>query len=457
MGFTREESSCAEGLSARQIEAEIAALAARIDAATHRMLVLIRRFDESGEWGRQGHRSCAAWLSWRTGLGPGAAREHVRVAKALAELPKVDAALARGDISFSKVRAITRVATPEREETLLRLARFSTAQQLERICRGVRQVERSTEDDGTPKKPSGPERFVVQRCMPDGTVEVVARLQPDEARAVVEAIDRVRKARAEEQAPVSEAVPQVEGASAETPPPSKPAPRKAWPDRADALVELAGRVLAGDLDAKGDGAPRPGGERAEVTVAFTRDALGTGYAAKLEDGTHVSAETFRRIACDAALVPHLEDEAGRTLDVGRKTRSIPPSIRRALRQRQPTCAFPGCGHTRFLDAHHLTHWIDGGETKISNLVHLCRLHHRLIHEDGFTLTLDDQGRPLFRTPAGRPILPTPPRPRFRGNATDDKLDDIGRRAHIPIDPWVRYPEWQGDRPDYNWCVASVVR
>jgi hypothetical protein len=438
-----------EGMDVQQLEAEIAALSARIDAAMHRKLVLIRRYDESREWALHGHRSCAAWLSRRTGLAPGAARERVRVAKALAQLPKTAAALARGDLSFSKVRAITRVGTPEREARLLDMARFATAHQLERICRGIQQGDRESEARQAGER-EAPDRYVVCRPMDDGTVQVIAQLLPDEAEAVRQALHRVREARTPEQRTVEEG-----------PPPGGPdvpagTPRRApraMPSMADALVEVASRVLAGDLDAR-EGPPRSAGDRVDIAVVLARDVLGEGHAAQLEDGTRVPAETFRRLACDAGLVPHLEDAAGQTLDVGRRTRRIPPALRRALRTRQPTCAFPGCDHRRFLDAHHIEHWMDGGATKLDNLIHLCSAHHRLVHEDGFTLEMGADSRPLFRTPKGRPIQLVPSVPRSRGNAPPEMLDDYGTRADIPIHPEVRFPEWQGDRPDYTLCLQG---
>ena len=123
---------------------EIARTAARLDAATHRLLACIRAFDESGEWARQGALSCAHWLTWRIGLDPGTAREKVRVARALGALPRIDDALRRGQLSYAKVRALTRVATPENEERLLEMALASTGAQLERLCRKVRRVARPT-------------------------------------------------------------------------------------------------------------------------------------------------------------------------------------------------------------------------------------------------------------------------------------------------------------------------
>src|SRR2546426_6533106 len=120
---------------------EIAELSAHLDAATAHLLDLIRDFDARGGWGN-GFRSCAAWLTWRIGLDPGAARERVRVARALGMLPRLAQALARGELSYAKVRALTRVATPETEERLLAVGRAGTAEHVERIVRGWRRVDR---------------------------------------------------------------------------------------------------------------------------------------------------------------------------------------------------------------------------------------------------------------------------------------------------------------------------
>src|SRR6185295_11513836 len=122
---------------------EIAEVAAHLNAGTHRLITLIRTFDERGGWAEQGALSCANWLSWRIGLDPGAAREKVRVARALGTLPAIDDALRRGALSYSQVRAMTRVATPENEEKLLDIARCAPAGQLEKLCRRFRAVQRA--------------------------------------------------------------------------------------------------------------------------------------------------------------------------------------------------------------------------------------------------------------------------------------------------------------------------
>jgi hypothetical protein len=127
----------------------------------------------------------------------------------------------------------------------------------------------------------------------------------------------------------------------------------------------------------------------------------------LEDGPHVTAETSRRIACDCSIVGIVEDEAGEPLSVGRKTRSIPPALRRALRSRDKGCRFPGCTHTYFIDGHHIKHWADGGETSMANLVQLCRHHHRLVHEGGFGCERNADGQIAFRDLRGDDLPASP--------------------------------------------------
>jgi len=127
-----------------QLGDRIAELSAHLDAATARLLDLIREFDAREGWSN-GFRSCAHWLSWRVGLDLGAARERVRVARALATLPRIAASLARAEISYAKARAITRVATPATEERLLTVAQTGTAEHVERIVRGWRHVDRVAE------------------------------------------------------------------------------------------------------------------------------------------------------------------------------------------------------------------------------------------------------------------------------------------------------------------------
>jgi hypothetical protein len=167
-------------LELEQLGDRIAELCAHLDAATARLLDLIRDFDARGGWGN-GFRSCAAWLTWRIGLDPGAARERVRVARALGTLPRLAEALARGELSYSKVRALTRVATPDTEERLLKVGKAGTAEHVERIVRGWRYVDRKAEMQETAARHACRSLYVYQD--EDGSVVVRGRLEPDVARS----------------------------------------------------------------------------------------------------------------------------------------------------------------------------------------------------------------------------------------------------------------------------------
>ncbi len=179
---------------------------------------------------------------------------------------------------------------------------------------------------------------------------------------------------------------------------------------------------------------------------------GSGAEASLESGK-VSAETSRRLACDCAIVPWQESEDGETLNVGRKTRSIPPSIRRALQKRDQGCRFPGCAATRHVDAHHVRHWADGGETRLDNLVTLCRHHHRAVHEDGFGVRMNANGRPEFSDPHGRKI-PETPQTHYRGNVF--ALMNINRRLGLGVSAETCVPEWHGESLDVDIAIAKLV-
>jgi len=170
---------------------EIAELSAHPDAATARLLDLIREFDARSGW-NTGFRSCAHWLSWRVGLDRGAARERVRVARALATLPRLAQALARGELSYAKVRALTRVATPETEERLLAIGQAGTADHVERIVRGWRCVDRQAETKETTRRHRSRALHVYQE--EDGMVVVRGRLEPEVGAVLVQAFTAAREA-----------------------------------------------------------------------------------------------------------------------------------------------------------------------------------------------------------------------------------------------------------------------
>jgi hypothetical protein len=417
-----------------QLGDELAALAAHLDAATGRFLALLREFDARGGWG-SGFRSCAEWLSWRVGLAPGAAREHVRVARALGRLPRLTEALARGEVSYSKVRAITRVATPETEARLLAVARAGTAGHVERLVRGWRRVDAQGE---VPDAVARHERRWLQ-VYPDedGMLVVRGRLAPEAGAVLVRALEAAR-----------EALYARRRAAAATP--AEADPPTYGQQQADALALVAETALAQGLD------PAPGQERYQVVVhvdaAVLADPSQPGQAA-LEDGVSVPAETSRRLACEATRVVMRHGGDGSVLDVGRRTRAIPPALRRALEARDRGCRFPGCG-VRHAQGHHLRHWANGGPTRLDNLAMLCRRHHRAVHEEGYRVVRAADGALRFSTPAGRPIPEAPAPPAVPADPAA-ALVAAHRARGLAIHAWTAGAEWPGERLDLGWAIGVL--
>ena len=539
----------------------IAELAAHIQAATWELLVLIRQFDDGGGW--EGFASCAAWLSWRIGLAPGAAREHVRVARALAELPKLSDAMQRGAVSYSKLRAVTRVATPETEQALLDVALAGTAAHVEQVVRTWRRVDRAAEQ--TEEQQRHESRALDTWVDDHGMVVVRGRLTPEVGAVVRRALE----------AALDAAAPNADGPAAG----GDGQPRSAAADgavgdaaeamaptiaqrRADALGMVAECALAGGLD-KGTA-----GDRYQVVVHVDADTLveggradeigsdksgasdssadesadaadGRGVAADAAEvegrgtaapdvpagtspqraaaasaaadetsrapaggangpapstarpapaaagpvqpaarpaahgqaacpgpgggqsvldeagGIHVSAETARRLACDAATVTMHHGPAGEVLDVGRRTRTISPALRRALAARDGHCRFPGCRAHR-TDAHHVEHWAHGGATALDNLVLLCRRHHRAVHEGGFRVVLGAGGDVRFVRPNGRPLEEAPPLPDVTGPPLASVVARL-ERAGVRLGPQTGMPAWRGERLDVDWAVSVLWR
>jgi hypothetical protein len=416
---------------------EITTLAAHIHAATCRWLELVAEFDEREGWAPWGCRSCAHWISWRCSIAPGAAREHVRVARRLRSLPLIRAAFAAGTLSFSQVRALTRVEDVEREGELLELARSATAAQLERMVRGYRGVVAA--EAGR----SYAERFVSLSFDDDGSVVVRGRLPAELGAVVMKAFEAARDRDASGADVSAETHEGPEGGvSAET--------RPLGARNADALVLLAEESLAA-----AQRATRTGGDRFQVVVhvdAATLAAGGAGERCELEGGEPLAAETARRLCCDASLVA-LAERAGKPLSVGRKTRAIPPALRRALRSRDRGCRFPGCTERRWVDAHHIRHWAHGGETSLPNLVQLCGHHHRLVHEGGFAVERRPGDEVVFRRPDGRRLHPVTRAPR-RGDP-GCVVEDTRRRGHH-ITPATCVPDWYGDRLRLGDAVEALL-
>ena len=376
----------------------IAELASRIQAATYQLLVLIHECDEQEGWG-EGFNSCAHWLNWRTGLAMGAAREKVRVARALAELPQLSEAMRRGALSYSKARALTRIATPENETSLADFARCATAAHVERLVRAWRRVDRIAAADDERLRHAT--RHLDTWVDEDGMVVIRGRLSPQVGAVVQRALEAAAERLYQEKDDAESTSPDSPAGQLEDVSPGQ--------RRADAIGLLAETALSADLD-RGSA-----GDRYQVVVhvdeSVLRDEDGAGQSDA--DGQYVPAGTSRRIACDAATVVIRHNRDGTVLDVGRKTRTIPPAIRRALTARDHRCRFPGC-NCRHCDAHHVQHWADGGVTRLDNLLMLCRRHHRAVHEEGFGVALRGNGEARFFWPDGRPFPDAPPTPGLDG-------------------------------------------
>src|SRR5947209_11823743 len=403
---------------------EIAELSADLDAATARLLDLIREFDARGGW-NTGFRSCAAWLSWRVGLDPGAARERVRVARALETLPRLARALARGELSYAKVRARTRVATPETEERLVAVGRAGTADHVERIVRGWRRVDRIAEARAEARRHQSRALHVYQD--EDGMVTIRGRLAPEVGAVLVQALAAAREALYQGDVPAE-------------------APTMAQ-QQGEALALVAETALHHGID---PGAPA---ERYQVVVHVDAPALADpdqpGQSV-LEDGAHVSAETSRRLACDASRVVMRHGLEGRVVEVAARTRTIPPALRRALHHRDHRCRVPGCG-LRFGQGHHIRHWAQGGPTTLSNLALLCRRHHRAVHEEGYQLERLPDGELQVRRPNGL-VLPDVSPPIRVPDRPVELLRVLHNAEGLMLHAHTATPGWQGERLDVVYAI-----
>jgi hypothetical protein len=402
-------------MSNDELENEIATLASHIYAGTCRWLELVAELDRRG-----GFAGCtvAQWLAWRCALTPRSAREHVRVARALGELPLIHQAFACGELSYAKVRALTRVANEESEAELLELARHMTASQLERAVRAYRYVTAEEANDLQALA------YVGYTWAEDGSLIVRAQLAPEDGALFLRALEAGRDR-------LQERDWDEERGSAEPRTPSRPT-------NAEALVAMADMALSEGSHG------RTGGERYQVVVHVEAE----GGASALEDGPAVSEESARRIACDASLVELVERD-GEPLSVGRKTRTVPAAMRRALQNRDRRCRYPGCDNGRFLDAHHIEHWSQGGETKLSNLVLLCGRHHRFLHEGGYSLVELADGLE-FRDPWGNRIDPVPRPP------PGDPEWLLEANDSLQIDEWT-CECGDGDRMDLDLAVAALIQ
>ena len=357
---------------------------------TARFLREVYEFDLRQGYKEWGYMDTAEWLDFKCGISRVTAREKVRIAKCLVVLSKVERAFAEGKLSYSKVRALVRVAKLETEDELLEFALKTPASFLEKRMAELRNGSSEGASDAAHLDRR------LWSCERDGDRMVIsAELSRADAMLVLEALDKCKSE-------ISDSGLENDGK---------------WDDlarSADALVLMARRSLSGrfrgiDGSDEGDEDPetqsRDSAESPEssasghlVMVHVDESALrGKGGASDLP------IKTMKRLLCDGAAVGIVEDGNGEPLSIGRKSRTVPTAMRRALAGRDRTCRFPGCTHSRWLDAHHIRHWTDGGETSLKNLVLLCTHHHRLLHEGGFQMLPREGGSYYFGKRDGGPV------------------------------------------------------
>jgi hypothetical protein len=332
------------------------------------------------------------------------------------------------------------VATPETEARLLAVGRAGTAAHVERIVRGWRRADRLAEARETALQHASRALQVYQD--EDGMVTLKGRLEPEAGALLMRALAAAREALYQGARP--------KGFDAPPDDPSGDVPTMAQ-QQADALTLLAETALHHELD---PGAP---GERYQVVVhvdsSVLADADQPGQSL-LEDGASVSAETSQRLACDATRVVMRHDDDGRLLEVGARTRTIPPALRRALHHRDKGCRFPGCT-IRFGQGHHIRHWARGGPTTLSNLTLLCRRHHRAVHEEGFQVVREGDWTLKFRRPDGRLLPEVPPSAAIDGNPVE-VLRESHHAQGLRLDARTGCAAWFGERLDLVWAI-DVLR
>jgi hypothetical protein len=493
-----------DGVTTRELETELLGLAGHIAAAQCRFLRLLAEFDRRDGWAGPGLCSCAHWLSWRAGMSLRTAAEHVRVAHALERLPRIAEAFAAGRISYSKVRAITRITGTD-PVSLAGIAAAAAAagsgsgadaapapprpDAADHPCDPAdpgtpdptdpTDLPRSTPDPGTAdpavadrvllnlalsgtashvetvvravrRRRTPPEDLAARRSLSwhwdeNGSLVVRGRFTPDEGAALIAAVEALVPPRGPLRHPVPEPPEGWRERAAEQEPGL--AEDRVGARRADALLALvtggAGTGEGGTGEA-GAGAAEEGAPvvaRGRAEVVVHVDA-GTGTA-RIAGGPELAPSTAERLACDARVRLLLGDRTNNRLYLGRTRRLASPAQIAALTVRDGArCLFAGCAHTRHLHAHHVVPWLRGGPTDVDNLVLVCSFHHRVIHDHGYLIRRQPGGWE-FRRPDGSPV-PGVGAP-LTGNV--DGLIEIDVRAGLRITRDTLTPTWAGERLD----------
>ena len=427
MGIFCEPASLATsdlgGLPLEQLEAVICHGAANLSAAERDWLLAVGEFDRREGWASWGCVSAAAWLAWHVGLDLRAAREKVRVARALLQFPLISDAMASGALSYSKVRAITRIALPATEASLVAMALAGTTNHVERIVSGYRRAEQA--------ELAAVERQHLRRALhhhvdDDGSMVITIRVPVEAGVGILSAVEQF----------VAPAVPdadgQVESLAAR---------------RADAMVALAHAGAASQES--GDSSAYLVTVHVDAETLDDDEAPGRcdvrGVGDSITDPIGVARATARRLACDGDIEVVVEDSEGNPLYMGRRSRLVRGTLRRAVKARDGNCRFPGCNRRGRAEAHHAQHWTTGGLTDITNVLLLCRFHHHAVHEGGWQVSADPVAGFRFQSPNGRTVDATPP-------IHTGRRDAVNAHNRTARDGRCR---WGGERLDLDFALDAL--
>lgn len=426
---------------AADIAQRVKAIAQALDRGTYKLVILLPTFDRQKCWEQDGQRSCVAWLNAYCGMSPSAGNDRLRSAYALEKLPIIRQLFELGELSWSKVRALTRIATPENERSLASDALHISASEIERTVREFRNVTTASDIDEENEKAKAhyEKRCLSYRFDESGMVRINASLPPLEGAAVLKSLARAEDVLfLDSHGRLDSSGRRIVEAGYEHEDAAQLSPTQL---RADALSLMAMKHLATEeVDVKT-------ADRYQVVVHMDAavlhqspdnpdpkcDCRTTQPPAQplkcyIENGPTIAASAAKRLIDDCSVLP-LVMKHGEPLSIGRKSRIWPAAISRAIHARDCHCQFPGCSATRHLHLHHLKHWADGGETSVDGGVALCGFHHRLIHERRYSVektALNENGQLPSRTITvnrtdGQSMEFTAPMRRFKVRRPDGSL------------------------------------
>jgi hypothetical protein len=370
-----------DGLSNNELITALHRAHAQVTGHQRHLLEVIARCDAQELWRQDGARDTAEWLAAHLGISRWAARRWIAAAHALPQLPRIKDAFECGRLPLDKVLELCRFATPETEAKLLSWATRVTAAAIRR------RADKATVSDLEDVREADKSRYLRHWSFDEGRrMGIEGSFAADQGALVVKALDRLAgrlpQILSEEDGELDPELTDPEGCLEAR--------------RADALVALASASIADDSDA----------DRATMVIHAELSALVSQNAnGELERGPVIHPLTALRLACDCRLQTVLEDPHGHAVGIGRTSRVVPRWLARQLLYRDGGCLFPGCGAKAFLHAHHIVHWIRGGATDLDNLCLLCSYHHKLVHEYGWRMILDEPGTARWYRPSGRPYDP----------------------------------------------------